>query len=415
MAEQPSRSRSDGRRWPSWLTRNVVVLSLVSLSQDAASELLYPVLPLLLTGVLGAPAVVVGLVEGVAEGAAALTKYLAGTFSDRWRRRPLVFLGYGLAAVGKVVVAMATVWPMVLVGRVTDRVGKGVRGAPRDALLAEDASERQLGRVFGFHRAMDTLGAVIGPLLGLAVLGVTDGNVRVALWVAVVPAVVSVVLVAFTRERRVASHESRSEPSPEASSEPASEPAARQRRARLPQDLRVVIALLTVIALVNFPDALVLLRVSQTGFDATGVVAVYVLYNLVYAAASLPAGMLADRLPRARVYAVGLACFAVGYTGLGLVSGGWAVVVLMTVYGGFNAFTDGVGKAWVSALVRPESRGRAQGVFQGLGGGAVLLAGLWAGLLWDVGAGSGAVPLVVAGLAGAVAAVVMWAIGSRLG
>jgi MFS family permease len=393
----------------------VVVLSLVSLSQDAASELLYPVLPLLLTGVLGAPAVVVGLVEGVAEGAAALTKYLAGTFSDRWRRRPLVFLGYGLAAVGKVVVAMATVWPMVLVGRVTDRVGKGVRGAPRDALLAEDASERQLGRVFGFHRAMDTLGAVIGPLLGLAVLAVTDGNVRVALWVAVVPAVVSVVLVAFTRERRVASHESRSEPSPEASSEPASEPAARQRRARLPQDLRVVIALLTVIALVNFPDALVLLRVSQTGFDATGVVAVYVLYNLVYAAASLPAGMLADRLPRARVYAVGLACFAVGYTGLGLVSGGWAVVVLMTVYGGFNAFTDGVGKAWVSALVRPESRGRAQGVFQGLGGGAVLLAGLWAGLLWDVGAGSGAVPLVVAGLAGAVAAVVMWAIGSRLG
>ena len=148
-----------------------------------------------------------------------------------------------------------------------------------------------------------------------------------------------------------------------------------------------------------------LLRVSEVGFSAMGVVGVYLLYNLVYSAVSYPAGALSDRLPRARVYALGLACFAVGYLGLGLVDGGWAVVALMLVYGGFNGLTDGVGKAWITSLTPPAQRGHAQGLFQGLSGGAVLLAGLWAGLAWELGPGSGVVPLVISGSVAAVAAV----------
>jgi MFS family permease len=398
------------RRRPSWLTRNVVVLSFVSFSQDAASELLYPVLPLLLTGVLAAPPVVVGVVEGVANAAAAATTYVAGTASDRVGRRRLVGAGYGLAALGKVVVALATVWPVVLLGRVTDRIGKGVRGAPRDALLVEDVPPAAQGRVFGFHRMMDTLGAVVGPLLGLGVLALTDGDVRLALWVAVVPAVVSVLLVALTRERPA-----RRDPGPLRRDSRPVRAGTRGPRPPLPRPFWVLAVVLTLIGLVNVPDALVLLRVSQIGFDATGVVAVYVLYNVVYAAISLPAGVLADRWPRSRVYALGLACFAVGLVGLGLVDGGWAVVALVGVYGGFNGFTDGVGKAWVSSLVAPEVRGRAQGVVQGLSGGAVLIAGLWAGLAWDAGAGSGSLPLVVAGALGGVAALGMLVAGRRLG
>ena len=154
--------------------------------QDAASELLYPLLPILLTTVLGAPAVVVGLVEGVAEGSAALLKYASGRFSDRVGRKSLVTTGYSLAAFGKVIVAAAGVWQVVLVGRVVDRVGKGVRGTPRDALLADDVPREQLGRVYGFHRTADTAGAVIGPLLGLVALTATGGDVRAALWVAVI-------------------------------------------------------------------------------------------------------------------------------------------------------------------------------------------------------------------------------------
>jgi len=387
---------------PEWLTRNVGVLSAVSLTQDAASELLYPLLPIVLTVVLGAPAAVVGLVEGVAEGAAALFKYLSGRYSDRVGRKPLVGTGYGLAAMGKVVVAAAAVWPVLLVGRVIDRVGKGIRGAPRDALLAENVHVSDLGKVFGFHRAADTLGAVIGPLAALAILAATHDNIPLALWIAVIPATLSVVLVLFTHDDVSATQVRR---------DPVKRAAASQR---LPTAYVEVVTVLVVIALANFPDALVLLRVSEIGFSATGVVAVYVVYNLVYAVVSYPAGSLSDRWPRSRVYAIGLACFAVGYIGLGLVDGGWLVFVLMAVYGGFNGFTDGVGKAWISSLVPSAVRGRAQGVFQGLAGGAVLVAGLWAGLTWTSGPGDGVVPLLLAGAVAAAAAVWMVTVGRRL-
>lgn len=393
-------------RGPRWLTRNVRVLSAVSLAQDAASELLYPVLPLFITGVLGAPPVAVGVIEGVAEGSAAAAKYVSGRVSDRSGRKPLVRLGYGLAALGKVIVALAWIWPVVLAGRVVDRLGKGIRGAPRDALLAEDVAPGDLGRVYGFHRMADTLGAVIGPLAGLAILAATQDNLRAALWIAVIPAVLSVLLVGLAREKAPLA------PAPR----PAEDAAPLERvRVPLPRRVRRVSLLLALIAVVNFPDALVLLRVSEVGFSATGVVGVYLLYNLVYSAVSYPAGVLSDRLPRARVYALGLACFAVGYLGLGLVDGGWAVVGLMVVYGGFNGLTDGVGKAWITSLTPPAQRGHAQGLFQGLSGGAVLLAGLWAGLAWELGPGSGVVPLVVSGSVAAVAAVGLWAAGRRLG
>ena len=300
MSDEPGPGPAGGAEPPAggprWLTRNVRVLSAVSLAQDAASELLYPVLPLFITGVLGAPPVAVGVIEGVAEGSAAAAKYVSGRVSDRSGRKPLVRLGYGLAALGKVIVAMAWIWPVVLAGRVVDRLGKGIRGAPRDALLAEDVEQGDLGKVYGFHRTADTLGAVIGPLAGLAILAATQDNLRAALWIAVIPAVLSVLLVGLAREK--------------APTAPAVKPAedgtpVERVRVPLPQRVRRVSLLLALIAVVNFPDALVLLRVSEVGFSAMGVVGVYLLYNLVYSAVSYPAGALSDRLPRARVYALG--------------------------------------------------------------------------------------------------------------
>ena len=185
-----------------WLTRNLVILTLVSMTQDAASELLYPLLPLLLTGILAAPPVVLGVIEGLAEATAGITKYFAGRWSDTRGRKPFVAAGYGLAALGKVLVAAAWIWPVVLVGRVVDRFGKGVRAAPRDALIASSVPPEAYGRAFGFHRMGDSFGAVIGPLLGLLALSLLNGDVRAALWWAVVPAVLSVLLVFLVRERR---------------------------------------------------------------------------------------------------------------------------------------------------------------------------------------------------------------------
>jgi len=393
---------------PVWLTRNVKVLSAVSLAQDSASEMLYPLLPILLTTVLGAPAAVVGIVEGAAEGTAALLKYASGRLSDRVGRKPAVAVGYGLAAVGKVIVAASLVWPVVLVGRVVDRAGKGIRGAPRDALLTEGAPDAVLGKVFGFHRAADTLGAVIGPLIGLAVLAAVNGNIRVALWVAVIPAVISVMLVTLTKEQRHNTRHVAREDSTDKNTTSKEIPP-------LPSRVRLIAGVLAVIALVNFPDALLLLHLNNVGFSTMSVVATYAAFNLANALIAFPAGMLADRWPRARVYALGLLCFAVGYLGLGLAPAGWMTVALLLVYGGFAGITDGVGKAWISSLTPPAQRGHAQGLMQGLSGGAVLIAGIWAGLLWESGAGSGTVPLIISGVTSAIAALGLLAVGKRLG
>jgi MFS family permease len=361
------------------------VLSGVSLMQDAASELLYPVLPLFLTVTLGAPPAVVGAVEGVAEGLAALTKLWAGRLADRVRKRPLIALGYGLAAFGKLLVAVATVWPVVLAGRGVDRVGKGLRGAPRDALLMVDADPAARGRVFGFHRAADTLGAVIGPAAGLLLFALLDHRIRPLLLVALVPAVLSVLLVGLVREDG---------PAPQRKAAP---------RGPLPGQAKRLVLLLGLFALVNFPDALLLLRAHELGVSNAGVIAAYLLYNAVYAGLSYPAGALSDRWPRHRVFALGLVFFALGYLGLGLASAPWHVFVLLPLYGGFNGFTDGVGKAWVSSLVPNELQGTAQGWFQAVWGGGILVAGVWAGLLWGSdGRGpllvSGGLALVMAGL-----------------
>ncbi|MDF3339089.1 MFS transporter [Mycolicibacterium septicum] len=373
-----------------WLTRNVRVLSAVSFLQDAASELLYPLLPIYLTAVLGAPPAVVGAVEGAAEGAAAMTKLAAGPLGDRFSKRPLIATGYGMAALGKVMVAAASAWSGVLAGRVVDRLGKGIRGAPRDALLVADVDEAARGRVFGFHRAMDTLGAVVGPLLGLAGYELLDHQIAPLLWVAVVPAVLSVALVFLVAEKR--------RPRPVEERQPVF---ARVRD--LPGRYWRVTAVLVAFGLVNFPDALLLLRLNEIGFSVVEVILAYVTYNAVYAISSFPAGLLADRIGRLPVFGIGLVFFAIGYAGLGLTTDPVLAWLLIGSYGLFTGCTDGVSKAWVSSLVGSDLQGSAQGVFQGLSGFAVLVAGIWAGLLWTAVPGQpGQLPLFISGIGGAV-------------
>jgi len=376
---------------PAWLTRNLWVLSWVSLLQDAASELIYPLLPIYLTTVLGAPPSVVGAVEGAAEGAAAFTKLASGPLGDRFGRRPLIATGYGMAALGKLIVALAGAWPGVLAGRVVDRLGKGIRGAPRDALLADGVDTAERGRAFGFHRAMDTLGAVIGPLLGLAGYEFFDHRIAPVLYLAVIPAALSVVLVFWVRER-----------TRQAAQGPRAPMLAGTRR--LPHRYWQVAAFLVLFSLANFPDALLLLRLKGIGFSVVGIILAYVGYNLVYALASFPAGALADRFGRPVVFGVGLVFFAVGYLGLGITTNIAAAWGLIAVYGLFTACYDGVGKAWISSIVGADLQSSAQGLFQGLTGFAVLAAGLWAGFLWGA---DGRLPLLVSGSVGTVFAVVL--------
>ena len=364
-----------------WLTANVRVLSSVSFLQDAASELLYPLLPIYLTVVLGAPPSVVGAVEGAAEGAASITRLAVGPLGDRFAKRPLIATGYGMAALGKVLVAVAGAWPGVLAGRVVDRLGKGIRGVPRDALLVEGADSASRGKVFGFHRTMDTLGAVVGPLLGLAGYELLDHRIQPLLYVAIVPAVLSVLLIALVREK------------PRTGPRPQRQPIF-SRVGELSGRFWRVTAVVVGFGLVNFPDALLLLRLNEIGFGVVAVILAYVTYNVVYALGSFPAGLLADRLPRSVVFGFGLLFFAIGYIGLGSTDNHLLAWVLIGVYGLFTACTDGVGKAWVSSLAGSDQQAIAQGVFQGASGLAILVAGVWAGLLWGA---DGRLPLLISG------------------
>ena len=382
-----------------WLTRNVRVLSAVSFLQDAASELLYPLLPIYLTVVLGAPPAVVGAIEGAAEGAASITKLAVGPLGDRYAKRPLIATGYGLAALGKVIVAVAGAWPGVLAGRVVDRLGKGIRGAPRDALLVEGVEPGERGRVFGFHRTMDTLGAVVGPLLGLAGYELLDHQIAPLLYIAIVPAVLSVLLIFLVREK------------PRTGPRPPRQPIFSGFR-DLPRRFWRVTAVVVGFGLVNFPDALLLLRLNEIGFGVVEVILAYVTYNLVYALGSYPAGLLADRLPRSVVFGIGLVFFAIGYLGLGLTTDRLTAWLLLGSYGLFAACTDGVGKAWISSMVGTERQATAQGVFQGFSGVAILIAGVWAGLFWGA---DGRLPLLVSGAVGACFAALLlgrWALRS---
>lgn len=382
-----------------WLTRNVRVLSAVSFLQDAASELLYPLLPIYLTVVLGAPPAVVGAIEGAAEGAASITKLAVGPLGDRYAKRPLIATGYGLAALGKVIVAVAGAWPGVLAGRVVDRLGKGIRGAPRDALLVDDVESGARARVFGFHRTMDTLGAVVGPLLGLVGYELLDHQIAPLLYIAIVPAVLSVLLILLVREK------------PRTGPRPPRQPIFSGFR-DLPRRFWRVTAVVVGFGLVNFPDALLLLRLNEIGFGVVEVILAYVTYNLVYALGSYPAGLMADRLPRSVVFGIGLVFFAIGYLGLGLTTDRLTAWLLLGCYGLFAACTDGVGKAWISSMVGTERQATAQGVFQGFSGVAILIAGVWAGLFWGA---DGRLPLLVSGAVGACFAALLlgrWALRS---
>ncbi len=361
-----------------WLSKNLIVLTIVSLAQDAASELIYPLMPLLIAGVVGAAPLALGIIEGFAEFIAGITKLYSGKLSDRFGRKRFVIGGYSLAAVGKALVVFSLTWPGIFAGRAIDRLGKGMRGAPRDALIHDGVAEADLGKAYGFHRAGDNLGAVIGPLLALLLLTLTNDDVRkVAIW-ALVPAIISALFTLLVKEVR------------------AHQPTTTFAKAPLSPKLKKTIALLVVIQLTNIPDALLLLRLHDIGFSTKGVVLGYALYMFVATLAAYPAGKIANRLHPKSVYLIGLTFFAIAYITLGLTDNHTIALIALGLYGFFPALTDGVGKAWIGRLSPADSRGYSQGIFQAGMSFAILAAGIWGGLFWS--SGTTEISLVIAGI-----------------
>jgi MFS family permease len=357
------------------INRNVWAMGWTSLLNDSSSELLYPVLPLFLTTTLGAPAAAVGAVEGAADAASQIVGLVVGRRSDRMRRRmPFVWVGYTLSNIAKPLIAIAPAWGWVLGARVLDRTGKGVRTAPRDALLRDSSDPGRTGATFGFHRFMDSLGAVIGPLLALLLLS-AGLSLRQVIALAVVPALLT--MLALRRVRDVpAASATDSGPVATATS------AAGSVRT-LSASFWTFTAAWAIFSLGNSADVFLLLRARDLGLSATAVVLAYALYNALYSGLSWPLGTLSDRIGKRRVLALGLLLFAAVYAGFGLATSGAVVWPLMAIYGVYIAATDGVGKALVSDLSPPRDRATGQGMFKLVTGGASVVASLAAGVLWQ--------------------------------
>ena len=370
-----------------WLSRNLIFITLISLAQDAASELIYPLLPILVAGAVGAAPLALGVIEGAAEFAAGFTKLYSGKFSDRFGRKPFVVGGYSLTGIGKVFTVLSLSWPGIFAGRVIDRIGKGMRGAPRDALIHDGVDDKHLGKAFGFHRAGDNLGAVIGPMLALLLLALLNNDVRaVAKW-ALIPALLSALLTFFIKD--IKSHERK----------------VNFKKAPLSPVLQKTIWILVAIQVTNIPDALLLLRLHEIGFSTSGVVIGYALYMFVAMLFAYPAGKISDRLHPKQVYLIGLTFFAAAYIILGSTTNHAIALVALALYGLFPALTDGVGKAWIGRLSTPENRGYAQGSFQARMNFAVLAAGIWGGAIWS--SGSFEIALVLAGVGALIGAFII--------
>lgn len=350
------------------LARNVVILGLVSLCNDASSEMIYPLLPLFLTTTLGASAEMLGLIEGIAESTAAVLKLFSGWLSDRLgRRKVLAVAGYSLSAATRPLIALATAGWQVLLVRFSDRVGKGVRTAPRDALIADSTEAAARGRAFGFHRAMDHAGAVVGPLLAMAVLALSAENYRLVFWLAVLPAAAGVaILILGAREIR-----------PERAAAPPS-----FRLSLFDRNFHTYMAVLLVFTLGNSSDAFLLLRARDLGVAPALIPLLWAFLHVVKTAFSTAGGALSDRIERKRVIALGWLLYALVYLGFGLAAASWQIWALFALYGLFYALTEGAEKALVADLVPAHLRGSAFGLYNLAIGLSALPASAIMGVLW---------------------------------
>lgn len=355
------------------LPRGIWVLGFVSLFMDASSELVHSLLPIYMTGVLGASVVTIGVIEGVAEATAATVKVFSGAASDHFRRRkPLVVLGYGLGAISKPLFPLATSLWWAFGARFVDRIGKGIRGAPRDALVADLTPPALRGAAYGLRQSLDTIGAFVGPLMATALMIWLANDIAAVLWMATVPAFVAVgLLIVAVRE-----------PDAPAPASGGRRPLTLSAAQRLPVRFWQVVALGAVFTLARFSEAFLVLRAQDVGLAVAYVPAMMIVMNVVYALFAYPAGVAGDRRPARTPLLLGLGALIVADVALALATTPWAALLGAAIWGLHMALTQGLLAKLVADAAPPDLRGTAFGVFHLVSGGALLLASVIAGGLW---------------------------------
>lgn len=358
------------------ITKTIWILSLVSMCTDVASEMLYPVMPLFLKQI-GFTVIFIGILEGIAEAVAGLSKPYFGKRSDAiGKRLPFVQLGYGLSAISKPLMAIFVYPWWIFFARTLDRLGKGVRTGARDALLSDEATLATRAAVFGFHRSMDTLGAVIGPAIALIYLYFYPTDYKTLFVIAFAPGVLAIIFTLLIKEK----------PKPISAASTNVKPAGifsflDYWKKSTPQYKKLVTGLL-LFALFNSSDVFLLLKIKESGVNDTAVIGVYIFYNFIYALLAYPAGIIADKLGLKKVLLFGLFVFALVYAGFAISHQLAIFIMLFALYGLYAAATDGISKAWISNIVHKEETATAIGTFAGLQSIAALLASSICGLLW---------------------------------
>lgn len=350
----------------------IVLLGFVSLLTDLSSNMIVPILPLYLTTVLHVQVGSIGIIEGIAESTASILKLFSGWMTDRTRKHKLLMLiGYGLSNLTKPFFALSTSWGQVLLIRFSDRFGKGIRTSPRDALLADSTTKEERGKAFGFRRAMDALGAALGPLVAFGVLAIFTNNYRLVFWLSVIPGLIAVALIfIFLKDK---------------------EPGGYGNEAKFPKigfknlNRRFIWFSLisTLFAVGNFSDAFLVLRAQDAGMLPALIPLTFFAFNMSSSIFSMPVGMLSDRIGRRPVLISGFIIFALIYLGFGMVNSVIWIWVLFVLYGLYYAFTDGIQKAYIADIVPEGQRGTALGTYNALTGIAALPASIVAGFLWQ--------------------------------
>ena len=351
-------------------SRNVFAAGLVSLFMDISSEMIYPILPIFLTTVLGASKATVGIIEGIAESTASVLKVFSGWLSDKMgKRKFLMGIGYGVSVLSRPIMATSASWGEVLTARFVDRFGKGVRAAPRDAIIADSVENNNLGKAFGFHRSMDTIGAVIGPAIAFLVLALYLNNFRLVFWLSVIPGIISVLLIIFFITEKAHKREATAIP--------------KLTIKDFNGNFRFYILVIFIFSIGNSSDAFLILRAENVGVPKEFIPIIYLIFNLVYSLSSTPLGMLADKIGMKRMILFSFLFYAGIYAGLAFVANQYQILGLFILYGLFKGMSEGTQRAYLASLAPPERKATAFGIYHMAVGFALLPASIIAGALWD--------------------------------
>jgi len=352
-----------------FIASNIVLLGLVSFFTDISTEMVYPILPLYLSSVMGATPTIIGIIEGIAESLASILKLFSGIAADKYgNKKRMAFLGYSSSLLNKIIILFSSTWAGVLLARIVDRFGKGIRTAPRDALIAEAANKSELGKAYGLHKGLDLLGTAVGILLAYIILSLNSNNYRKIFLYSLIPAILGIICILFVKDNK----------------EKLSKKIIAFNWKSLDKRLKLFLIFIFVFTLGNSSNAFILLRAYKAGFTAQNAILLYFLYNIVASILAYPFGRLSDKFGRKNMLSIGYFLYGTVYLGIGLFSDKTVFIILFVVYGFYTALTTGIERALIVEIVPETQKASTLGLHAAIVGFGLLPASIIAGLLWDL-------------------------------